>query len=253
MEFDRAADDFAVHPWLYPGGPATTSGVLAQGRFVALDADPGGLASVLAGVGEAPLQERTLVVAIGSNVSPAVLFRKFTTRGVSTCVPFLTGVVDGLAVGHSAHVSVPGYVPAAPFRSAGASTPVVASWLDAGQLRALDETEPTYRRLDVPSDAIPLRLSHGPPPRSYALYVSRRGLFAPDGRTPAPLMPQREILPTLYRYITHDSVHDGPDAVMKMLAENRELREEIRRRLAEDGLVAPSGLGGEDPALATGN
>lgn len=249
MSFDPTDDDFGVSPWLYPGRPAHTSGVLTGDRFVALDASPDGLEAVLRGTGEAPLSQRTIVVAIGSNASPAVMHRKFSTRSVSTTIPFLTGTVTNIAVGHSAHVSRPGYVPAAPFHSPGSCTPVVASLLDRAQLRALDETEPTYTRVEMERDRSRLTLDRAKAPAVYALYVSRRGLLALDGRHPTPLTTQDEVLPLLYQYMTSDSRGHDLQRVMRRLARDESLRELVRSRMRAAGLVAPSGLGGEDAEI----
>lgn len=69
----------------------------------------------------------------------------------------------GVLVGHSAHVSVGGYIPAAPYAGAG-STQVMLGWFEPAQLALLDATEPNYERrhLDAGVD----------------VYVSRWGVIA---------------------------------------------------------------------------
>ena len=99
--------------------------------------------------GAAPLAERTLVVAVGSNASPDVMRCKFARAGVDATVPFVRVRLGGIAVGHSAHVSLAGYVAAAPYHAPGATATFTASLLDDDQLECLDETERTYTRLPV--------------------------------------------------------------------------------------------------------
>src|SRR5690625_6972049 len=73
----------------------------------------------LRGDGAAPLADRTLVVAVGSNQSPAVIAAKYRRFGLVSPVttPFLSCTVQELAVGHSAHVSARGYIAAADRKS----------------------------------------------------------------------------------------------------------------------------------------
>ena len=95
----------------------------------------------------ADMDSRVAVVAIGSNASPTVMRAKLARAGCSLVVPMTVGVLGNVAVGHSAHVGVLGYMPAAPMRRAGATTPVVVSFLDERQLRAIDDTERNYDRV----------------------------------------------------------------------------------------------------------
>src|SRR5918992_2265232 len=81
----------------YPGTPAPGSGVLDGDRYW-----PGRDGGRLDG--------RTLVLAVGSNASPVVLAGKLRRAGATGPVPMVRGDVDGLRVGHSAHVSLGGYV-----------------------------------------------------------------------------------------------------------------------------------------------
>src|SRR5699024_12742944 len=99
--------------------------------------------------GAAPLAERTLVLAVGSNPTPETTARKSRRSGRDTPVttPFVRCTVHDLAVGHVAHIAVPGYLPAAPYRAEGERMELVATWFDEEQLAVVDETEPNYDRL----------------------------------------------------------------------------------------------------------
>lgn len=244
---DLSTDDFLAAPLGYPG-TAPGRSVLVVDR-ACLDLDPlrgrgwgqadvrradgtvGSLDETLLQHGVAPVDRRTRVVAIGSNASVAVLRRKLATGRVSTTFPVLETVVDGVAVGHSAHVSMPGYVPAAPFAMAGARTTAYASLLDDEQLRCLDATEPNYTRL----------VRDG-----FHLYASVHGVLAPPGRAPLPLGAQA----ALFRRLAAEcrplaSIFGGlePEAVALRLAQDAALRDDVRRVLADEGWSVASGLG----------
>jgi len=108
-QVDLNADDLATRPWEYPGKAPEHSGLLAGGSYRQMAIKPG-------------LDGRQLVVAVGSNASPAVMRRKLSRRGVSTVIPFVTAEADGIGAAHSAHVSKAGYVAAAPFPVPGRKT-----------------------------------------------------------------------------------------------------------------------------------
>ncbi len=222
----NASDE--LKPLDYPGAVASTPGLLVHGCFVPLrtvsgrrfnqartaDSADGAAerwhalnhALLLANV--APMDARVLVVAVGSNASPAVLHRKFSTAAVSTAVPLSPCVVTGIAIGHSAHVSTRGFIAAAPYAQPNAATAMTVSWLDRDQLTALDETEPNYERLQLGADQYPLTLHNSERPERYYIYQSRWGvLVGPDGE-PLPFMTQREI----------QGVIAGDPAVAKLIA-----------------------------------
>lgn len=142
--------------------------------------------------GGADVRGRTPVAAVGSNASPAVLARKLSALPEGW-VALEPGELRGVQVGHSAHVSAGGYVPAAPYRGSGTAA-VVVGWFDDRQLALLDATEPNYVRR---------RLEGG-----VEVYVSRWGVVALDGR-PVPLMGQAELLDLLRPpALAHGSLDD---------------------------------------------
>jgi hypothetical protein len=123
---------------------------------------------------------RTPVAAVGSNASPAVLVRKLAAMGSGEVVLEVRELA-GVRVGHSAHVSPGGYIPAAPYVGEG-GTRLVVGWFDQQQLALLDATEPNYlrRRLGAGVD----------------VYVSRWGVVAVAG-APVPLTSQQQLLTRL--------------------------------------------------------
>ncbi len=166
--------DFVAAPWLYPGPAAPGTGLLTRDGYhrARARADFGASTLRLAGTtrtvdgalraaGVDGVRDRRLVVAVGSNACPAVVARKLTGGHVDPTVPFLRATVTGMAVGHSAHVSVAGYVAATAFRRPGARTAVFASLLDRDQLACLDATEPNYTRRAVTADECILAIDGG--------------------------------------------------------------------------------------------
>lgn len=155
-------DAIPLDPIEYPWEPVAGSGVLHDGHFEhASDVD-----ALLSAVDAPPLGDRHAVVAVGSNASPAVMHRKLSGAGVSTTVAMTIDRVHGVAVGHSAHVSMPGYIAAAPYLAPDRRERFVVVHLDEDQLDAVDATEPNYRRVAMATTS---------------LYASVWGVLAVDG------------------------------------------------------------------------
>jgi hypothetical protein len=186
----------------------------------------------------ADLTHRVPLVAVGSNASPTVLRRKLG-RLLASGVPVADAVVDGLSVGHSAHVSAGGYVAAAPTRGPGRQ-PVTLAWFDALQLAALDATEPNYRRVALPR-SMPCRLTNatgtGPRISAAQVYESVHGVLGEDEK-PLPLSSQREVFGWLTDRLPRDVAH--------LLSHDELLvagvRERIEEAMGEAGLVLASGM-----------
>jgi len=250
----ETAEDLTTSPWAYPGTAARCSGVLADGRFV-----PRSAADLVA---HSAYGARTAVVAVGSNASPAVMHRKLSRHGVGGAVPLVAGRLTGCAVGHSAHVSVPGFVPAAPYRRDDARTPVYVTLLDDAQLRCVDRSEPSYVRRRLSPGRCLLVLEDGSSPESFHLYDSRWGVLAQPSARPAgspvafgsqqrlhALL--REAWPPYAELLGHlvaEAADQGDDlaeaqAVMRALGADRRLRDRVREAFAATGWTHPSGLG----------
>ncbi|HEX2148639.1 MAG TPA: hypothetical protein VHI31_00485, partial [Actinomycetota bacterium] len=148
-------------PAVYPGPTPEYSYLLLGDHIVALQAsdtklgqwkvlsEPGlRLEDVLSGAHATPVDDRTAVLAFGSNASPPQLARKFA--GVpGSAIPVVRGSVYGLRLAFSAHLNRLGYIPAA-VRSAASRDDKMRVWitfLDDRQLKVLDATEPSYNRV----------------------------------------------------------------------------------------------------------
>lgn len=181
----------------------------------------------------------TLMVTVGSNASPNVLRTKLAH--VSSQLPDLQRVTVGhLGIGHSAHVSRRGYLPAAPFFEAGAVTSATAIWVDDEQLAALDSTEPNYQRIPLRTTEHPLNSDLDEAlPDHFDVYVSRHGVIG--GPRPVPLGSQAEMLAWLGDRLADPALHEPVERVCARLAEPRRARE-LTERLSTAGLVVDDGL-----------
>ncbi len=205
---------------------------------------------------------RTLMVAVGSNASRAVLATKLADVGGVDIRPARV-VVSGIAVGYSGHVSARGYIPAAPFASPGANTPLTAFWLDDDQLAALDRTEPNYHRLTVTTTSHPLRellddvdsapLRSPMPVREFAIYASRHGVLTDRRSTPLPFSTQSAVLAHLAEALDDPSLAEPPATVCARLGDTDAGKDltavkdltagkDLTRRIQSRGQCRPDGL-----------
>lgn len=186
------------------------------------------------------------VAAVGSNASPTVLRAKLgglLDRGL----PLAPATVDGLTVGHSAHVSPGGYVAAAPARGESAG-PVTVAWFDPDQLARMDATEPNYRRVGLPAE-MACRLDREEETATVVpdvqVYASVHGVVGERGR-PLPLVGQASVLDWIGRRL----VGLGSRLTHERLREAA-LRERVRAGLADAGLVVRAGLDRHEQGRAT--
>ncbi|MFW0793033.1 hypothetical protein AAFP30_04400 [Gordonia sp. CPCC 205515] len=141
-----------------------------------------------------------------------------------------------IAVGHSAHVASRGYVPAAPFRSPGATLDTTACFLTDDELITLDTTEPNYHRMTL-STAELLGDPTTVAAQSYSLYTSKHGVLAdPTSGMPVPLGTQQRILSWLGDRVT-DEVLQGPAAEVCARLSETTVAARIFAAMHRNGLV----------------
>ncbi|WP_114853866.1 hypothetical protein [Brachybacterium sp. YJGR34] len=194
----------------------------------------------LAAAGAAPLAERTLVLAVGSNQAPATIARKYrrAARSLNLATPFVRCTVHGLGVGYVANSAAAGFVPAAPFRAVGERRELIATWFDDDQLAAIDETEPNYDRVRLDAADFPLELATGQRPAHLDLYASHRGVLARV--RPLPLRRHQQELFRALAALTGDELVEGEAAtICRELAARPEA---LRELVLAHGLVAEDGL-----------
>lgn len=242
------------YPWL---GPAVRSALLLSEGIVELDPSGGAEApseqleealidtsaidQALAAEGVAPLAERTLVVAVGSNQTPQTIARKYHRSGrrISVTTPFVRCTVRDLAVGHVAHTAAPGYVPAAPYRAVGERMELVATWFDDEQLEVVDATEPNYDRVRLSAGDFPLTLATGEKPAHFDVYASLWGVIARE-QQPIPLRHrQQEMFDELVGLTGSSLTHGDAAEICAALATSPAALHELviaHDLVAEDGL-----------------
>lgn len=256
------AVDPLSEPLGYPGRPAPWPALLVGDRLRRLEVDRSspvsgtwgiapdggdpslGLDAFLSARGLAPIAQRRRVLAVGSNAAPAQLRRKFAVSGASGVVPMPVVEVAGLVVGHSAHVSAPGYVPATPVGRPDASMPAVLLHLDDAQVVVLDATEPNYRRVPVAEVAGDGRsvLAGDVAVAGVEVYSSRHGVLGgPAG--PWPFDTQRAVVGRLLAHLPHVRGRSGstPAAAIRAWSRSPELRDMVRDALRAAGLVRSAG------------
>jgi hypothetical protein len=150
----------------------------------------------LRNAGGSPVASLVPVLAVGSNASPAQLRRKLANADLPTLVPITAVRVSGLAVGVSAHVSRPGYLPATPVPEDGAVSDLWLVWLDTVALAAVDATEPSYERIQLPT-RYPVRLTTGQPVMRCWVYLSRYGYLINEAGEPRRLTDQATLISAL--------------------------------------------------------
>ena len=219
----------------YPGTPAPGSGVLDGDRF-------------WLGRELERLDDRTMVLAVGANAAPAVLAAKLRRAEVGGAVGMVRAEVSGLGVGHSAHVSRGGYIPAGPYAAEGVAM-VVGLWVTAEQLTAIDATEPNYERVSLRCDDYELRLETGRPTPTYDLYVSRWGVLVTAG-VPLRLRTQHELFARLAGDPTLSTLApwDDAQAAVRVLADPA-ARARVREAFAAAGWVDDAALTSADEAV----
>jgi hypothetical protein len=229
-------------PLTYPGTAPAGDGVLAGWTWHPCPAallDDG-----LAGLGERTLDERTPVLAVGSNGDLAQVATKLDEVGVGGAVPMAAVAVPHLRVGAVPMASSWGYVPAAPALDpeVAADADLMVAWWTADQLAAIDATEAgPYRRVPLPAGARPVVASTGEPVRRCDAYASTRGLLAEDGGRPRDLGPQADLLAWILAEVPALARAAGgtPEGFVDRARIDAGFRREVARRLRAAGLVAP--------------
>jgi hypothetical protein len=176
-------------PLSYPGAWPDDSGLLLGDRMLPLDR---------------PVHEdRTPVVAVGSNACPGQLRHKLARDGITSALPMVRTRVTGLDVGVSAHVSRMGYVSASPVRAPGVSRELFVIWPDARQLAVLDASEGVplpggnYARAWLPTPDVRIEPADGSALPGAYVYVNRHGVLHDGTGAPRAHPGQRALLTEL--------------------------------------------------------
>ncbi|MFI7012480.1 hypothetical protein [Streptomyces sp. NPDC050145] len=252
----------AQEPLLYPGRPITAPSLLTGDELLELDVRPLRLGEwyveeraqeaaaqrrldeALVDRGQAVTGRRHPVIAVGSNASPGQVTYKLTRLGIPAQVPMVPVRVRGVAVGCSGHISPAGYVAGTPYVDREATTQLVVTWLDATQLKAVDDTEfPDYRRAILPGDAFEMTMPSGERLGGAYIYFSAHGVLADPltGRPRPGGGDQAELLAALLKDSPRLAELLGPDAESWVATAGADaaVREHGTRIFGEEGWVLP--------------
>ncbi|MGI5452503.1 hypothetical protein ACQEWB_04830 [Streptomyces sp. CA-249302] len=224
------------HPLQYPGAWPAESGLLDGDRLLPLD--------------RLVHEDRTPVLAVGSNACPGQLRHKMTEFQIASPIPMVRTRVTGIDVGVSAHVSRLGYVSASPVESPDAIRELFVTWLDAEQLAVIDASEGVplpegnYRRAWLPSADVRIELADGTVLPGAFVYVNRRGVLHDGTGAPRPHPGQRALLTELLAGFPRLRELFGvtPEEFCARARADRLLCERGTRVFAEEKLVTESGL-----------
>lgn len=122
-------------------------------------------------------EQRTPVLAYGSNAAPQVLSRKLALSDQPVLV--VPACLVGFDVVYSAHISPYGAIPATLQRSQGTEVQVHVIYMTDAQIGVVSATEPNY----VPTllDEVECRLEDGGELDEISAYISRHGCLLVDG------------------------------------------------------------------------
>jgi hypothetical protein len=191
-------------------------------------------------------EDRTPVLAVGSNACPGQLRHKMAEFGIVSPVPMVKVRVTGVDIGVSAHVSRVGYVSASPVNSPGVVRELFVTWFDARQLVVVDASEVAYHRAWLPGTEFPVSLGSGELLRGAYVYVNRRGVLHDGTGVPRRHPGERALLTELLGGSAELRKLFGrtPEEFCARARADRELCERGTRLFREEGLVTVSGLEG---------
>ncbi|MBK3576313.1 hypothetical protein JHN63_21320 [Streptomyces sp. MBT65] len=220
-------------PLSYPGVWPATSGLLVGDLLLPLD-------------DRVTYEDRTPVLAIGSNACPGQLRHKMAEFEITSPVPMVKVRVTGIEVGVSAHVSRVGYVSASPVNSPGVVRELFVTWFDARQLAVVDASEGAYDRAWLSGAEFPVALGSGALMRGAYVYVNRHGVLHDGTGVPRRHPGERALLTELLCGSAELRMLFGrtPEEFCARARADRELCERGTRVLREVGLVTESGLEG---------
>lgn len=269
----------SANPMRYPGTVVTHSCVVAGSWLYSLrhtpdqlgqwsvDVDGGPLAAYAGDGGASSLDEllmaanlvvmanRYPVLAIGSNAAPGQLRHKLSrARDVSDVVPLSCATVHGIDIGHSAHISKPGYVSYVPITRADGTRQqgtlqrrLSVLWLDQRQMQLIDATEPNYHPTVVKSQRFPLSLESGESLSHYSLYRGRWGALrgSPggdlvDGSTQELVYGLLAGMPWFLQLVPE--CVDGPESAATALRADGRRRTDVREAMARERLSGDAGI-----------
>ncbi|GGZ35695.1 hypothetical protein [Streptomyces poonensis] len=227
-----------AEPLAYPGAWPAESGLLDGDRLLPPARD------------RRAYEGRVPVLAVGSNACPGQLRDKLDEFGIRSPVPMVRARVTGVDIGVSAHVSLMGYVSAAPFDSPGTVRELFVLWLDAEQLSVVDASEGVmrpsgaYDRVWLPGCDVRIEPEAGPSLHGAHAYVNRHGVLHDGTGAPRHHPGERRLLAELLAGSPRLRELFGrtPEEFSARARFDRGLCDKGTRVFAEEGMAVASGL-----------
>ncbi len=245
-QLTHLASDPRSHPARYPGDRLASDFLLRDGRVVPLVVGRNGWrlgdGSPVDERIAVPLAARRPVVAFGSNAAPAQLIAKFGSAAGP--IPVTRARLHGFVVGHSPHVSIPGYVPWVLVDCPDSVVDCAVLWLDDAQRVRLDATEPNYELVQVTAARYRLVVEAVDAVIDFAVYRGRWGALRwPDEPGPVPAGTQAVLFGRLAALGWFRDLVGVGDlvAVQRRLRAEGQLRDRLRAEFARRGMTHPDG------------
>jgi hypothetical protein len=196
---------------------------------------------------ELSLEDRTPVLAVGSNRAPEQLLRKF---GETAIVPVTVAHLMDHDVVYSAHMASYGSIPATLAPSPGTLVTVSLTWLTDTQLQRMHETEAVGVNYDYgESEALSIDLGPRRPTGPIGCYLGRRGALGVNGAPVALLeidatarsykaLGQSEILNQVHDGFSNGQNVDAEDfdSWLSSLIRDRAARQEVTETLTKQSI-----------------
>jgi hypothetical protein len=189
------------------------------------------------------LENRTAVLAVGSNRSPAQLLRKFGNKSI---IPVTHAQLFDYDVVYAAHIASYGSIPATLAQSTGTIVSVPITWLSGSQLKRMHETEAIGINYDygIASNLV-FTTSTDHKIDAIGCYLGRHGYLNIDGNVIAlqeivaknrifKSLNQSEILRRICMELSNGL---QLEEWLKVIIDNQEIRQEVTARLSRDAII----------------
>jgi hypothetical protein len=189
------------------------------------------------------LENRTAVLAVGSNRSPAQLLRKFGNKSI---IPVTHAQLFDYDVVYAAHIASYGSIPATLAQSTGTIVSVSITWLSGSQLKRMHETEAIGINYDYGiASNLAFTTNTGCKIDAIGCYLGRHGYLNIDGDAIAlqEIVGKNRIFKSLNqseilrRICMEESNELQLEEWLKTIIDNQEIRQEVTTRLSRDSII----------------
>ena len=189
------------------------------------------------------LEDRTAVLAVGSNRSPEQLLRKFGNKSI---IPVTHAQLFDYDVVYAAHIASYGSIPATLAQSTGTIVSVSITWLSELQLKRMHETEAIGINYNygIASNLV-FATNTGRKIDAIGCYLGRHGYLNIEGNAIAlqEIFAKNRIFKSLNqseilgRICMEESNELQLEEWLKTIIDNHEIRQEVTTRLSRDSII----------------